>query len=220
MLRPRGSLARWVSFVSCTVAIAAGCGSGGAPGEPEPLGVATEALTGDEPDLVISSVSGPPSALPGGHFTTTVTVCNQGSSASYSTHVEVSLSADDVVTPSDPIAGSERTSIGGLVADTVAAGDARIKRITYPPGWRWSADMQPVVGTPSCVHAHVGFLAQGAIEIQYDDGCRQEFRAPAAVVIEPGHDGWVLGDETAIFIQVDCAGDTVDRFGLRAEHGH
>ncbi|MGK3992127.1 CARDB domain-containing protein [Sorangium sp. So ce1024] len=92
--------------MSCTVAIAAGCGSGRAPGEPEPLGVASEALTGDEPDLVISSVSGPPSALPGGHFTTTVTVCNQGSSASYGTRVEVSLSDDDVVTPSDPVTGS------------------------------------------------------------------------------------------------------------------
>ncbi|WP_437775088.1 CARDB domain-containing protein [Sorangium sp. So ce1097] len=87
------------------VAITAGCGSGGAPGEPEPLGVATEALTGDEPDLVISSVSGPPSALPGGYFTTIVTVCNQGNSASYSTRVEVSLSDDDVFTPSDPITG-------------------------------------------------------------------------------------------------------------------
>ncbi|WP_437730746.1 CARDB domain-containing protein [Sorangium sp. So ce1335] len=82
-----------------------GCGSGGAPGEPEPLGAATEALTGDEPDLVISSVSGPPSALPGGYFTTTVTVCNQGNSASYSTHVEVSLLNDGVFTPSDPITG-------------------------------------------------------------------------------------------------------------------
>ncbi|WP_437630570.1 CARDB domain-containing protein [Sorangium sp. So ce854] len=91
--------------MSCTVAITAGCGSGGAPGDPEPLGVATEALTGDEPDLVISSVSGPPSALPGGYFTTTVTVCNQGNSASYSTRVEVSLSDDDVFTPSDPITG-------------------------------------------------------------------------------------------------------------------
>ncbi|WP_438014371.1 CARDB domain-containing protein [Sorangium sp. So ce315] len=96
---------RWVCFVFCTVTIAAGCGSGGAPGGPEPLGVATEALTGDEPDLVISSVSGPPSALPGGYFTTTVTVCNQGNSASYSTRVEVSLSDDDVFTPSDPITG-------------------------------------------------------------------------------------------------------------------
>ncbi|XXX82779.1 CARDB domain-containing protein [Sorangium sp. So ce134] len=44
--------------------------------------------------------------MPGGYFTTTVTVCNQGNSASYSTRVEVSLSDDEVFTPSDPITGS------------------------------------------------------------------------------------------------------------------
>ncbi|WP_437756342.1 CARDB domain-containing protein [Sorangium sp. So ce1389] len=87
------------------MAMTVGCGRGGAPGDPEPLGVATEALRGDEPDLVISSVSGPPSAMPGAYFTTSVTVCNQGNSASYSARVEVSLSEDDVVTPSDPITG-------------------------------------------------------------------------------------------------------------------
>ena len=120
----------------------------------------------------------------------------------------------------DPIEGSEQTTVGGLTADTVPAGNGRIKRLTYPAGWRWSTDMQPVVGTPLCAHAHVGFLVQGAIDVEYGDGCRQELRAPAAVVIEPGHDGWVVGDEPAILIQFDCAGDTVDRFGLRGSHQH
>lgn len=119
-----------------------------------------------------------------------------------------------------PIEGAERTTVGGVAADTVIAGGARVKRLTYPPGWRWSTDMQPVVGTPLCTHAHVGFLAQGAIIIEYPDGCATEYRAPAVVVIEPGHDGWVGGDEDAILIQVDCAGDTVDRFGLAGEHRH
>jgi hypothetical protein len=39
-------------------------------------------------------------------------------------------------------------------------------------------------------------------------------------VIEPGHDGWVLGDETAILIQFDCATETVDRLGLDGAHQH
>ena len=123
-------------------------------------------------------------------------------------------------TIAEPIEGAEQTRVGGVVADIVPAGDARIKRITYPPGWRWSTDMRPVVGSSLCGHAHVGFLAQGAIAIEYSDGCQEQFRAPAAVVIEPGHDGWVVGDEAAILIQFDCAGDTVERFGLRGEHQH
>ena len=119
-----------------------------------------------------------------------------------------------------PVEGAEQSTVGGVTADTVSAGDARIKRLRYPAGWRWSTDMRPVTGTELCQHAHVGFLVDGAIAVEYADGCQVEFHAPAAVVIEPGHDGWVLGDSSAVLIQVDCAGDTVERFGLAGEHAH
>lgn len=118
------------------------------------------------------------------------------------------------------IEGAVTEHVGGLTADTVTAGDARIKRLVYPPGWRWKNDMHPVVGSTLCMHAHVGFLAEGAIAIEYGDGCRVDFRAPAAVVIEPGHDGWVVGDVPAVMIQVDCATVTVERFGLAGKHVH
>ena len=52
---------------------------------------------------------------------------------------------------------------------------------------------------------HVGMLVQGRIAIEYADGCREEFAAPAAVVVVPGHDGWVVGDEPAVLVQYDCA---------------
>ncbi|MDC0677544.1 CARDB domain-containing protein [Sorangium atrum] len=87
------------------LAMTVGCGTSGPPDDPEPIGAAIGALTGDEPDLVISSVSAPRSAVPGSYFTTSVTVCNQGNSASYGTHVEVRLSDDDIITPSDPAVG-------------------------------------------------------------------------------------------------------------------
>jgi hypothetical protein len=129
--------------------------------------------------------------------------------------LEVALS-----TIADPVEGADHTTVGGVTVDTVTAGAARVKRLMYPSGWRWSVEMQPLVGTQLCAHAHVGFLAQGAIAIEYADGCRVDYRAPAAVVIEPGHDGWVLGDETAILIQFDCATETVDRLGLEGAHEH
>ncbi|WP_437893623.1 CARDB domain-containing protein [Sorangium sp. So ce124] len=87
------------------LAMTAGCGTSGPPDDPEPIGAAIGALKGDEPDLVISSVSAPGSAVPGSYFTTSVAVCNQGNSASYGTHVEVRLSDDDIITPSDPAVG-------------------------------------------------------------------------------------------------------------------
>jgi hypothetical protein len=118
------------------------------------------------------------------------------------------------------VEGATTSTVGGVTVDTVDAGRARVKRLIYPAGWRWRESMQPVSGTDYCTHAHVGFMVAGAIEIQYADGCRVEFRAPAAVVIEPGHDGWVLGDEDAVLIQVDCDVETVERLGLVGEHRH
>lgn len=96
---------QWACFVVSTLAVTVGCGSSGVPAEPEPVGVSTEAIRGDEPDLVIASVTGPPSAVPGAYFETSVTVCNQGNSVSSGTNVEVILSEDDLITPSDPVTG-------------------------------------------------------------------------------------------------------------------
>jgi hypothetical protein len=49
-----------------------------------------------------------------------------------------------------------------------------VKRVIYPPGFRWSKDMKAIVGTDLCMHAHVGFLARGQVHIQYADGCTVE----------------------------------------------
>jgi hypothetical protein len=116
--------------------------------------------------------------------------------------------------------GAKRTEIGGVVIDEVAAGSTRVKRIVYPPGWRWSNDMRPVSGTEWCEHAHVGFLVQGAMQLRFTDGCERSLVAPAAIVVEAGHDGWVVGDEAAIVVQVDAAGETVERFGLAGLSHH
>jgi hypothetical protein len=62
----------------------------------------------------------------------------------------------------DPMAGATHTDVGGVSVDEVAAGRARVKRLVYPPGWRWSAQMAPVTVTERCQHAHVGFVAQGS----------------------------------------------------------
>jgi hypothetical protein len=120
-----------------------------------------------------------------------------------------------------PLRGATRTEVGGLAVDDVAVGTGgHLKRIVYPPGWRWSKDMRPVTGSDLCMHAHVGMLVQGRIAVEYADGCREEFDAPAAVVVAPGHDGWVVGDEAAVLVQYDCGADTVERLGLAASHGH
>ncbi len=119
-----------------------------------------------------------------------------------------------------PMAGAEHRVIGGIMVDTVCAGAARVKRLIYPPGFRWSTNIKPLVGTDVCQHAHVGFLAQGQIHVRYADGCRLEFAAPQVISIEPGHDAWVVGDEPAVLIEFDFAGETISRLGMPAAHAH
>ncbi len=119
-----------------------------------------------------------------------------------------------------PIKGATGRKIGGVQLDVASAGAARVKRMIYPPGFRWSKAMKPIVGTDRCMHAHVGFLARGEIHIEYGDGCVVEFKAPQVVAIDPGHDGWVVGKEPVVLIEFDFEGDTISKLGMPAAHGH
>ncbi len=119
-----------------------------------------------------------------------------------------------------PVRGATRRQIGHVQLEVGRAGAARVKRMIYPTGFRWSVDMKPVVGTELCLHAHVGFLARGEIHIEYADGCVVEHKAPQIVAIDPGHDGWVVGKEPVVLIEFDFEGDTVNRLGMPSAHRH
>ena len=126
--------------------------------------------------------------------------------------------ADDVLRSN--VNGAERRDVDGVQIDLTKAGRGRIRRVIYPAGFRWSKDMKARVGTNLCMHTHVGFIVAGAIEVEYGDGCRTRFTAPQAVVIEGGHDGWVVGEQPAVLIEVDFENETANRFGLPSAHRH
>jgi len=119
-----------------------------------------------------------------------------------------------------PIKGADRRAVAGIEVDIMRAGRGRIKRLVYPAGFRWSRHVKPIVGTTLCMHAHVGLLARGHVRGEYADGCTFEFVAPQAVVIEPGHDAWVVGAREAVLIQFDTLDETALDFGLPEEHRH
>jgi hypothetical protein len=119
-----------------------------------------------------------------------------------------------------PIKDARHHEVGGVKIEAVAAANGQIKRIVYPRGFRWSTHMKPVVGTDLCMHGHVGLLSSGRVQGVYRDGCAFEFSAPQVVVLEPGHDAWVVGHEPAVLIQFDAGGETAQRFGLPSEHRH
>ena len=119
-----------------------------------------------------------------------------------------------------PIPSAEHIDVAGVQIDIAPAGNGRMKRVMYPAGFRWSTEMKAISGTELCMHAHVGFIARGAVGIRYGDGCEASFRAPAFFVIEPGHEGWVEGNEPAVLIEFDFEGDTAKRFGVAEVHRH
>ena len=119
-----------------------------------------------------------------------------------------------------PLTGAVCREVGGAQIDVVRAADCRVKRVIYPPGFRWSTHMKAIVGTDLCMHSHVGFLARGQVHIQYADGCTSEFVARQVVAIQPGHDAWVVVNEAAVLIEFDFEGETASKLGMPASHRH
>jgi len=113
-----------------------------------------------------------------------------------------------------PMKADERREVGGVQVDIAKTGNVRVKRMIYPPGFNFDTNLKKVVGTDLCMHAHVGFMAQGQINVRFADGCVVEYQAPQFVAVEPGHQGYVVGDEPAVLIEFDFEGDTVDRLGV------
>ena len=44
-------------------------------------------------------------------------------------------------------------------------------------------------------------VVQGSVIAKHDDGTQVQFKAGDAYVIEPGHDGWVEGNEAALIYE-------------------
>jgi DNA-binding CsgD family transcriptional regulator len=74
-------------------------------------------------------------------------------------------------------------------------GGAIITREVCQPGWRWSNDIKPIVGTDLCRAFHQLFIVSGHLHVVLEDGAEVDLRAGDAGIIPPGHDAWVAGDE-------------------------
>jgi hypothetical protein len=92
-------------------------------------------------------------------------------------------------------------------AELLNVGGGQVGRLVFQPGWRWSADVQPIAGTPSCEAPHFQYHVSGRLGIRMDDGT--EFIAgPGDITALPsGHDAWVVGDEQVVTIDWFGAGN-------------
>jgi DNA-binding CsgD family transcriptional regulator len=76
-----------------------------------------------------------------------------------------------------------------------------IGREVMQPGWRWSEDIKPIVGTEWCRASHHGYVVSGRIHVVMEDGTEVDASAGDVVVVPPGHDAWVVGDEPCVFLE-------------------
>jgi hypothetical protein len=71
---------------------------------------------------------------------------------------------------------------------------------TFEPGWRWSEHVQPIAGTDSCQAPHLMYCLSGRMGVRMDDGTEGECGPGDLVSIAPGHDAWVVGDESCVAV--------------------
>lgn len=90
-------------------------------------------------------------------------------------------------------------------------GGLAIGRAILEPGWRWSDDVKPVVGTEWCEAHHLQILVTGRFAVRMADSDQVDEFVPGDVFdIPPQHDAWVVGDEPVDIIDVS---GNVGQFG-------
>ena len=109
-------------------------------------------------------------------------------------------------------------ALGEGSLELVNLDETTIGRVMLPSGWRWSKDVQPVVDTSSCQIRHVAYAISGVLHVVMDDGTELDVQAGDAHEIPPGHDAWVVGDETYVSVEWASSGlygQTSDELGDR-----
>ena len=101
------------------------------------------------------------------------------------------------------------------IGQLVRMGSLTLGRGTLEPGWRWSTSLKPIQGTSSCQIHHLQLLLAGRIRVEMDDGEVGECGPGDVFDVPPGHDAWVVGEETVVLL--DVLGN-IGALGVPGEH--
>ncbi|HWD09336.1 MAG TPA: cupin domain-containing protein [Actinomycetota bacterium] len=104
------------------------------------------------------------------------------------------MEAKNLSTPDDKLSFEHGT------VSLVTIGGVTFARAEFNPGWRWSTDVKPRVGTESCQLRHESVVVSGRFHVRMDDGSEIELGPGDAHIVGPGHDAWVVGDEPCVTI--------------------
>ncbi len=86
-------------------------------------------------------------------------------------------------------------------AVVVRLDETTVGRSEFDPGWRWSVDLGPIMGTTSCQVHHLGHAVSGLMRVRMDDGEELEIPPNSIYEIPPGHDAWVVGTEPWVTLE-------------------
>ncbi len=89
----------------------------------------------------------------------------------------------------------EVRELPGTRIEVVNFGELSLMKLTLEPGWRWSQNVKPAVGTASCEVPHFNYGISGRLHIRMDDGSESEIGPGDVQLLSPGHDAWVVGNE-------------------------
>ena len=101
-------------------------------------------------------------------------------------------------------ADETRLSVDKGQVNVVKLSSGTVGRGTFEPAWRWSEHVKPIAGTKSCQSSHLAYCVSGRTGVRMDDGTKKESGPGDVVVIAPGHDAWVVGNDARV--QVDFTG--------------
>lgn len=94
----------------------------------------------------------------------------------------------------------------GGQAELVNIAGGSVGRLVFEPGWRWSKDVKPLVGTELCEAPHFQYHLAGTLHVVNDDGSVFEAHPGDVTALPTRHDAWVVGNEPVIVI--DWSGAT------------
>lgn len=104
----------------------------------------------------------------------------------------------------------ENLSFSRGSAQVVTVEGATVARGRLDPGWRWSNDIQPGVGTPSCQLQHRGVVPSGSLHVEADEGSAMTLVPGDVFLIPPGHDAWVVGEGEVVTLEWEGAEEAAE----------
>ena len=92
-------------------------------------------------------------------------------------------------------------------AEILNTDSGAVGRLVLEPGWRWSNDVKPLVGTEWCEAPHLQYHESGTLHVRMADGSEFDVGPGQISSLPAGHDAWVVGDVPVVAVDFFGATD-------------